>query len=249
MPLGLVACRKYKGPGSWEIDHLRVSQGTETAFQEILGEASIALGHRGAERLVLRLPDDSPFHSLAVEMGFSPMLREKAYFRPPLDAATQGAEPGRTICRPAHESDAYRLFRLYCLAVPAAVRQMEAMTIGDWGGLGDSGHLKLERRWVQVSGEQITSVLTLVRGSGRRRLLEVLTNPQNPDDITPLLREAVATEGKRSTLVALLPEYLWTNAVERVMEAQAFQEGALFTVYVKPVMARVRRVGLMPARA
>ena len=249
VPIGLVSCRQYKGPGSWEIDRLQVSQGREWASVDLLEEANLALGRLGAERLVLRLPEDSPLHSCAMEAGFNPLIRERVYVRSPGVPSVLPADPSGDSARPGQDSDSFQLFRLYSVSVPASIRQMEALSLEDWQQTFGGRDLSPEGQWVLERDGQIAAALTMAKGNGKRRLLDLLTNPKCPADYSHLLAWAEEVEGARSTLVTLLPEYLWTDSVERSLAARGFQAVTALTVYVKPVTARVRSVGLMPARA
>ena len=249
VPAGLVSCRRYKGPGSWEIDRLLVSPGKEWASVDMLEEANLALGRLGAERLVLRLAEGSPLHSCAMEAGFSPLILEKMYVRPPGPPAGPQLDSTEGVPRAGQDRDSIQLFRLYSLSVPASIRQLESLTIGDWEQSSANGDLPPEGRWVLEQDGQVAAALTMVKGNGKRRLLELLTNPKCPADCSHLLAQAEEAEGERSTLMTLLPEYLWTDSIERALDARGFESVAALTVYVKPMTARVRSVGLMPARA
>jgi len=243
---GLVSCRPYKGRGSWEIDFLLLPQGDAAASLEVLEGLNQPLGKMGVERVVLRLEEDSLLREAAMDAGFAPMIRERLYIR--RAAAHEMGYPGQQGPRPSRRDDIYPLYRLYCDAVPVPVRHMEGLTLGDWQQAPTRGELGAKQRWVVERGDALAAALTLARGSGKRKLVEVLTNPRCPAPINGLLAAAVRSEGARSTLLCLLPEFLWLQDLEEPLERAGFQESGVVTVYVKPVLARVRSNSLMPAR-
>ena len=250
MAMGLVCCCQYKSPSSWEIDLLHIAPGKERALEEMLEDLNIRLGRLGIERLVLRLPEDSALRPTIMDTGFTPLMREKLYVRSPGELGSVVVTEGENAHRPGQETDIYQLFKLYTASVPAPVRQMEGLTLNHWQQTPVNGDLPQEKRWVLEKDGQVTAAVTMVKGNGKRRMLEVLTNPRDPANVERLVAEALEAEGSRSTLVTLLPEYLWGKcSVEKILTDMDFRETAALMVYVKPMVVRVRSVGMLPVRA
>ena len=248
--VALVSCSRYKSAATWEIDLLQIAQGKDWALVEMMDDLGVHLGKKGVESLVLRLDEESTLHSVAAEAGFTPLQREKLYVRPPGPLLSNAALQEDDGHRPSSEADVYQLFKLYCSSIPAPVRRMEGLTLAGWQSAPAGGGLLREKRWVLEREGQVTAAVTMVRGNGKRRLLEVLTNPREAVPMDGLVAEAVKAEGAKSTLVTLLPEYFGgACGVEKVIVDFGFQESATLTVYSKPLVARVRSVGMLPARA
>lgn len=244
LPVGIVSVHRRKGAGSWEVDRLQVARGKEPISIDLLDRMSLLLGTMAADRLFLRVAQDSPAEWTAREAGFAPLVREALYVRPgglPVGTGGNGAPP----LRPAGAPDILRLFRLYTMGVPAPIRQAEGIGLRDWEASidGNSG-LPREHIWVMDQGDELLGAAIISKNGGRRRLLDFLARPMDSTTGMALVRGAIEQGGDRSSLLCLLPEYQWN--LTRHLEDHGFKKLGMFHVYMKPVLARERRTGLLP---
>ena len=246
--LGVVSARRRRGQGSWEIDRLQIARGKELASVEALDGLNVTLGRRGAERLLLRLAEESPMEEAAQQAGFRLLLREELYLRPAGRLRREEPLPlGDAALRPAMEADSFNLFRLYNTLVPSSVRQAEGLALRDWQGIRDiSKGGPLEEAFVIERDGELMGGVTVSRGRKSKRLVDLLARPEEAV-VGPLLEAAVRSQGQRRALVCLLPEYLWSTV--SCLEEQGFHYRGNFCLYEKRVVARVRRPGLLPVGA
>ena len=87
------------------------------------------MAQKGAERLFLRVAEESPLQDAARRCGFFPGFVEEVYRRerPAVDMAVP-----HLSFRPPYGSDQYNLFRLYNACVPATVRSAFGLTMEQW---------------------------------------------------------------------------------------------------------------------
>ena len=155
---GLAGARQRGGRQAWEIDYLIDTTQGRGAATELLECAIAGAGRNGAEKLFLRLTEDSALLPAAREAGFLSYQEEVLYAR---DHTQPVARTGLAV-RPVNPSDSYVLYRLYNQATPEASRRSEAATFAEW-------HAAQERRWlrtgVQLIGEQQGEVAAWVRAA------------------------------------------------------------------------------------
>ena len=71
--------RTRQGPRSWEVAHLFVDGGCVDELTTLLERAVAHIGARGAERLFLRTPLESPVVQAAKRAGFFPAFTEEVF--------------------------------------------------------------------------------------------------------------------------------------------------------------------------
>lgn len=247
MAIGIVSIRRRKGQGNWEVDRLLVARGKEPAAVEVLEGVNVALGRLGAERLFLRLPENSPIETHAAKAGFHPLVREGLFVRPRTGPEKNGRPPD-TAVRPMVDADGFNLFRLYSSTVPAALRQVDGVTLREWRGVRDlSEGLPARDAWVMEQDGDIVAAVTVSESVAATRMMDLLARPTAGDAAATLVQTAVAARGHRDALLCLLPEYQ-SDLTGRLMDAE-FESRGGFHVYVKYIVARVRRPGLLPVGA
>jgi hypothetical protein len=105
----------------------------DEAVVALLSGAGLEVARRGGRTLYLREAEGSP-HSRAIRRaGLMEYQRERLYALPQTPSRT-----AETMFRPATGLDRHGVFRLYCRAVPEAVRRQEAPTQQDWRGVLNS---------------------------------------------------------------------------------------------------------------
>ncbi len=124
---GVVVARELSGGASWEIVSLRIARGLDKEVVEsLVAGAAEEVVKRGGRRLFMRYADSSPHEEGILAGGVRPYVQESLYALP----AQKSDDPG--MMRPIGRQDRAALFRLYTKAVPASVRQHEAMTQQEW---------------------------------------------------------------------------------------------------------------------
>ncbi|MCD6358344.1 MAG: hypothetical protein J7L90_00045 [Dehalococcoidia bacterium] len=131
---GLICIKKHRWSCTWTINHLLLS---ENAREDTCYNFLCMLGNYGREqeinKILLRLPSDSPLIEIAQQAGFSTYLREQLYQTNDNIKINRNAEKSRhyTI-RPWETNDEYTIFRIYNQIFPAHIRAIEGMTFREW---------------------------------------------------------------------------------------------------------------------
>ena len=233
----VASVRPRSGPRSWEVSHLYSYPGSYEALMELLEQSSVASANGGAERVFLRVEADSAIIPVARRAGFFPCFTETLYRE--RDSA---AELGRGLFdtsshsvkrRPEHD---HALFRLYNQTTPMKVRQMAAMTLGQWKDSREPLGRSSRERVLELDGDVMGWVGTSLRsGVGR---IEVMLHPDRaalaPDIVEFGLRSLV----KAKSVVAVVPDY--APLLGGALEERGFQPEGEFAVLVKS-LARMAR--------
>ena len=248
MAVGVVSARSRRGHGSWEIDRLQVARGCKVFFREILEGLNWMFGRKGAERLSIRLAQDSPLHETILQAGFTSLVREELYLRPKSGPSDGGVPSVSGTLRLAQEADDFNLFRLYNAVVPSAVRQAEGLYLRDWRGVRDVSQTgAVEEALVVQHEEDVSGVATVSKGGNGTRIVDLLAHPSGQDIADALIAASIGAYGNKGGLMCLLPDYLCS--VAPCLEKHGFQYCRGFQSYVRPVTARVKQPNLLPVGA
>lgn len=210
---GLVGARPRGGNEAWEIDYLVDATPDQGVTADLLEHAVAEAGKERAQKLFLRLTSESDLLKPAIEAGFVAYQEETLY-------ECEGADRGEPASlRTSVASDAYPLFRLYCQAVPEAIRRVEAPTFEEW-------HAAQERRWLrngrQFVLEQDGALRGLVRASRQPQglMLDLLLDSET--DPAGIVRGALAaTESSDEPVLVLVPQAF--DSLARWLEQAGFK--------------------------
>ncbi len=280
---GLVSARARPGGRAWGIDGLYLPaeclptgnghglpeehnrrhhdfSAAGTGPLALLDELYLAVGHRSAERVFLRLAAGSPALPLARRSGFVPCGNEtlltgpgrhRASYgngptHPPEAAPLEYSLPGAGF-RPRSASDDYGLFQLFCASTPVRVRQALGLTFDQWQDARDldcrRGATWRRQEWVaEHSGRLVGWVQLTARG--RTAEAEVMAHPDYPELLFRLVDFALA-RGPR--LRWLVPDY--REAVSDRLLRHGFRETAQYIMLVKLVAVPALRYGMAPVEA
>lgn len=273
---GMVSARRRSGRRSWEIDRLYLygswpsldyqdygsfsdrwdigwyeDFSAEDAGLELLEQLNAAVGQRSAERVLLRLPSDSPAVPLARRSGFTNGFAETLLEGYGQQAAASGGilppREGPPGMRPATEQDEYGLFQLYCASAPARVREVVGLTFDQWresreprGSLfRPAGY----REWVADGPDRLVAWL----GISRKWVtvdVQLMTHPDHPQRLHPALDYALAQPGIQRWLT---PDY--QEGLAERLRNRGFNQVAQYIMMVKPVAVPVRDYGMAPVEA
>jgi hypothetical protein len=229
---GLASARMLSGPRSWQVDRLHVASeaGGPGVALELLEDVSREAGRHGAERVFLRVASHSPVASAAQQTGFFPYFRELH-----LRGSGQPGNGERTdpSIRPYHPQDEFALFQLYCAATPQPVRAGTGMTFDQWR---DGRPSPAHRCWAWTAWERgrLVGWLGLDIIGGGVSSGSLLTRPENPELIRPLLSLALGQGGEQSWLV---PEF--QESVSSALQCEGFREAGQYTRLIKTVAVPV----------
>ena len=270
---GLASARARSGHRAWEIDglylpglgfplppegsnglvpdggkaYLSASTGGPAAGDglELLEQLVSAAGNRYAERVLLRLPADSPALALAQGSGFTPCYAERVWEGHGRTVAN-GDTPGIDF-RPKLPQDDYPLFQLYCASTPMKIRGALGPTFDQWQDAREPG---LEGRsdsrageWVAQAQGKVTAWLGM---TGRRDVMEVevMAHPNCPELLFQAMAVALARPGRQRWPV---PDYQ-APAANR-LERYGFRPVAEYILLVKMVAVPAWRYGMAAVEA
>jgi hypothetical protein len=212
---GLVGARRRGGNAAWEIDYLVDNTPFQHVTAALLEYATAQAGKDGAHKLFLRLPAGHKLLHSALESGFQAYQEETLFVRK--TAMNGNTQPDGL--REVSASDSYPAFRLYCEAVPEAIRRFEAATFDEW-------HAAQERHWhkngphlvLERDGRLHAQVRACRLPQGL--MLDLLLDSASRDDLPALVYAVVRASGADSeSLLVLLPQFAGLDAA---LEAAGF---------------------------
>ena len=238
----VVACPRA-GLRSWEVDHFFGNDRGVAHASECL-EACAAYGaRRGAERLFLRTPLDSPLQSIAKRAGFVPAYSEEVYgLEGPLRAGLGGAQ---LRLRPVVPSDDHALFRLYNASVPAPVRAISGLTLDQWRDSRE-GPASQSRAYAWDIDGDVHGWLRLLHQRGTLTI-EALLRPDDAPSAPSLLGDAARLAWGHDRV--LWPVASYQPMLAMTLGHAGWRVGARFAVLVRPLAKQISESAFMPARA
>ena len=263
---GLGSARSRNGRRVWEVDHLYVPSETngarhsqrkpwDSAFLELLEALVREAGTRLGERVIVRLPSNSPVVFQARRSGFFPCYEESLIERTvspqsvipqPVIPAKAGIYDGTVEDRSRTDTaappglsdrlpgDDYGLFQLFCVAAPHEVREKLGLTFDQWRDAWESP-AEDQREWVLRQNDRIVGWLC-VRPFRGVRDCQVMTHPDFPDSLPQLLDRALSQGGVQQWLV---PDY--QEPVRDYLLRNGLRESSRYTLLVKTIAAPVRK--------
>ena len=227
----LLSVRPRGGPRAWEVVYL-YSPEKEGALA-LLQEASLRLGQRGALRLFVRLPQESPLLPAVRLASFSPFTEEREF------AAQHPRAPEALPLRPRAGGDDHRLFLFYQQIVPGSVAQAQGVGVEEWR----ESQERWPREWVREREGQVCGWLRLEE-RGPRGFLSLLAPPQ---DLDGALGYGLARLRGRAWVHCLALAF--QGELEGSLLELGFQKVGENTLLVKELVARVPQPSLAPLHA
>jgi hypothetical protein len=147
--LGLISARPRAKRSAWEVEVLIDASDDESVALELFSRMTAGVIKQGAERVFLRLGEDSAIREAARSAGFFRYGSEILYkrtagksahpARPPRREALEGPSGADTAhpealegLRSRAKSDAFGIYELYRRVAPATVRAIEGLTFREW---------------------------------------------------------------------------------------------------------------------
>jgi N-acetylglutamate synthase-like GNAT family acetyltransferase len=249
---GLVSARARFGTDVWEIDQLLIapSLDEDRVCQRLLDHLCAAAVEEGVMKVFLRLPSDSSWATASRQAGFVHYTTEQPYVHPSLPALERPVVEG---LRPRRPADHQALFHLYSAAVPAHVRQIEAMTLQEWRwndnwGLASVASVRpaLSRRRRDMVVQSEGDVVAWLQVQTKPRTVRVLSESDSRLDPGVLLRRALAELTPSGP--ALCPVREYQGELVAPLEELGFTPGEPQELFARLLAARIPERRLVPAR-
>ncbi len=234
---GLISARKRAKRTAWEVEVLIDADEDAKTVSNLIGRMVAGVGKTGAERIFLRLDEDSRLVRAARDSGFFPYQRQTLY-----RLANKGtiAEPGLPL-RARTKEDLHGVYQLYSRVVPANVRAIEGATFREWQAAlepwgGRTHDFVLEEGgaitgWLQMMPGPIARIATLSGGSSA--------------DIDDLVRAGLSQLAPDEAVLSLASEH--EAGLQRTLEGLGFQAGNAYVVMAKRLVKLERE--LVPGTA
>ena len=251
---GLVSARTTGGK-TWEIDHLflpapflhgdpgsqRPDHRIDRGALELLEELVSLAGSRQAERVVLRLPANSPAVLVATRAGFFAYFEETRWEGWAGGLRPNGHNPSDGF-RVMRSGDEHGLFQLFNASTPAQVRMALAPTFERWNEV-QSLWPGRRQEWVKEDGGKIVGWLGLSQLGGT---LEgrLMAHPDHRRVGEELLELAFCRPGAQRWLV---PGF--QSTVSAILPGQGLEETGGFKVLINTVATPVKSYGMATVEA
>lgn len=249
---GIVAARARFGTDVWDIDRLVIAPSVDDdrVCLRLLDHLCEAAVEEGVQKVFLRLSEASPWIGPARQAGFVHYTSEQVFVQPQPSPLSR---PAVTGLRPRRPADHQALFQLYSAAVPAQVRQIEALTLQEWRWTDDWGlvamapfrpSLTRRRRDLVVQGED--RIDAWLRIDLHARTLQVTTDPRGPVDLPLLLARGLSELPAGRPVVFARRDYQTELAAP--LEELGFLAGESQALLARVLSVRVQERRLVPAR-
>ncbi|MSQ61250.1 MAG: hypothetical protein EXR43_01535 [Dehalococcoidia bacterium] len=250
----LVSGRKRTAAAAWEVDTLLATDDELAAAPDLLAQLAEEACRAGAERVFLRLMEDSPALRAAEHAGFIPYRKERVYMRAVPPAGWLAEEAAPAGLRPRRDHDTGALFRLYCASTPEAERALEAATLNQWhaarerDGCRDHGEFVVEERDGRLSGW-----IRVARDGRVSRMMVIALQPECCVSAEAALAASLLRPGRRDLpgpVIMMVPERV--GGVAPALESLGFTHEQTYVVLVQrlaqTVPVPVRRLSFVPTR-
>lgn len=244
---GIIAARPRSGPHVWEVDLLLLSaeKESEEATLALLEQVASAGGSQGVQKVLLRLPSESPLVPLVRRIGFHPYVKERLLVHrgdPQLEQPPAGLP-----LRSAQRRDVFPLYQLYLRTTPRNVQQLEAPTLQDWLETRERGGIAAWRREYVLERDGEVQGWLRLQGLGRVGYLDLMVHEAAEDLARDLVLWALYQFRRRNIVCSPVPEH--RTAVIRALQDAGFEEAAVYRVTIKQTTVRVHQPVGVPVRA
>lgn len=243
----LASARHRRRSTVWEIDWLVAddeSREDEDNCIDLLEQLAARCAELGAQRIFLRVPQNSGCLDAARKSGFWPYLAETLFIREHDDVPRLVEVPEGL--RPRSKVDDLGLFRLYSQVVPSSVRSAEGMTLDEWTA---SQEVVPGRRkeFVLSREDAIEAWLWLTKAGGATHI-NLMTSRDDEKTVNGLIQYALEQCERRDPVMALVPSF--QSGLQFALRADwGFEEVGQYRTLIKHLQVRVAQPAFIPARA
>ncbi len=220
---GLISARKRAKRSAWEVEVLIDADEDTKTVTNLIGRMVVGVGKTGAERIFLRLEEDSRLVRAARDSGFFPYQRQTLYR---LANKRTVAEPALPL-RARTKEDLHGVYQLYGRVVPANVRAIEGATFREWQAAlepwgGRTHEFVLEEGgaitgWLKMMPGPIARIAALSGGAGA--------------GIEDLVRAGLSQLATDEPVLSLASEH--EIGLQRTLEDLGFQPDNSYVVMAK----------------
>jgi len=238
----LASARVRAGIRAWEVDRLHLKASAQAL--DLLEQVVAAAAARGAERVFLRVPQDSQMVDEARRAGFFPYYEEILLTGQEWTGLTPGVaknadehqteESGNYTTEDKADPDIHGLFQLYCAATPQQVRVGVGMTFDQWRDSQEPPGPGRSEAVLKHEGKIVG--WRLRQPFGNTAAGQVLAHPSFPDMMSHLI------ETSYKTLHWLVPGFQ-ENTMD-LLARNGLQEAGRYTMLIKTVAVPVLNRGL-----
>ena len=237
----LVSAITASGNTAWWIDHMVVRE-TDLSAGTLLGKVAAEAGRRGAERVLLNIPDEWQIMDSASRSGFRPSM-EVRVFTLGGRAALIGEEFERGF-RPRAPDDDIPLFDLYRRATPPEARFATGLTMSQWKDSQESqGRGTVEH--VLDGQDGIAAWVRLDRERGRVRV-RLTVEPSWKGDPRSLIAFVLEETGSRSIWWEILGHQ---ESLGNLLEQIGLETAGVYHLMVKALAVHLEAREMAPAHA
>ena len=240
--LAVAVMRPRSGSGAWELAHLYASPRWMDRCEALLERCGVYVGNRGAERLFLRVLEESPLLEVARRTGFFACHTEHVY---ELHRHITDADRSSLLrLRSPTPADLYSLFQLYNACAPPAVRSAYGLTLEQWRDAQEvlSGEVE---QYVWDREGKLIGWLRLARHGGAVTV-DALLHPE-VGSAAPLLWGAVARLASPHRRLAWVVTGHQT-ALQNVLGEAGWELTRTYTVLIKTLAERVAQMNMAPVQ-
>jgi len=227
----LASARVRNGARAWEVDRLHLRD-TDQAF-DLLEQVVYAAGCRGAQRVFLRMPCDSPMVSVARRVGFFPYYEEihlAGQERLPESGSSSADSKDGFTTEDRSAADQQGIFQLYCAATPQKVREGIGMTLDQWWDSQEPAQAHRKETVLKLDGKTVGWRMS--EPFGKTASGQMIGHPDHPDTTPYLVRLCGQTQNW------LVPDY--QGHIVDLLERQGLSEVGRYTMLIKAVVVPVR---------
>lgn len=221
----LASARTRGGISSWEVDRLHLTNPHQAL--QLLEHAVYSASCRGAEKIFLRVPDDSKLMDTAIRAGFFPYFNE-VHLSGPGDNASVKADDFSAEQRTPE--DLHGLFQLYFITTPLKVRQEIGMTIDQWLNSLEPLQTRRNESILKLDGKIIGCQICDPFGKGNAG--QIVSHPEHPESTQYLIDISYQTQSW------LVPDYQKT--LMGLLQKQGLQELGRYTMLIKTASVLVK---------
>ncbi len=229
---GLISARRRAKRSVWEVEVLINADEDKGVCLSLLTRMLAGVGKLGAERVFLRLSEDSALVDVTRQAGFFPYCRQTLYAAEGLDPVD---DPGVSL-RPRAKGDAFGIFQLYGHAAPARVRAAEGATFREWQAALEPWHGHPVELVLEEDGV-ITGWLRLLPAQPGRFLMIGRSQFHGQD---ALVRAAAARLHGCRSLLCLVPDY--DTALARALSRLGFHPAGRYLSLAKRLVKPAQEV-------
>lgn len=241
----IAVMRQLQGFRSWQLTDLYSTPRALLQCNDLLEYCSNYASKKGAERLFLRVSQESQLRLVARRSGFLDGFTEDMYQMG--KSATPSSLSNRRYLRSLTRSDHYKLFKLYNQTVPASVRFAVGLTLEQWS---DSRE-KVKGNPVEMVFDRDHDIRfwARIRDGKEQSVIEASLNP-NEHVLSAVLCEEVIKLAQRrdetGTVLWLVPGY--QPGIAGILRGLGWEKKESSLVLVKALAETVKHSGMIPIR-